>query len=75
MFFDNKGRFLTNLVSKKVIKNSRYYFSLDEEIKNKINLEKIYKNSKKFFNINFNISINEFEQKISANPPVIDTGF
>ena len=64
MFFDNKGRFLTDLITKKVIKNSRYYFSLDEEIKNKIDLKKIYNNSTKFFNIKFNISVNEFEQKI-----------
>ena len=65
MFFDNKGRFLTDHISKKVIKNSRYYFSLDEEIKNKIDLKKIYNNSTKFFNIKFNISVNEFEQKIN----------
>ena len=64
MFFDNKGRFLTSLTSKKVIKNSRYYFSLDEKVKSKIDLKNIYNNSKKFFNTNFNLSFDEFENKI-----------
>lgn len=64
MFFDNKGRVNTTLTSKKVIKNSRYYFSLDENIKSKIDLKNIYNNSVKFFNTNFNSSIDDFENRI-----------
>ena len=66
MFFDNKGRAKATLTTKKVIKNSRYYFSLDENIKRKIDLKNIYNNSVNFFNTSFDSSVDDFENRINS---------
>lgn len=62
MFFDNKGRANTELTSKDVYKKSRYYFQINEDLKDKIDLKEIYKNLKE--NLNISITFNDFEEKI-----------
>ena len=65
MLFDSKGRILADLTNFPAHKKSRYYFSLDENIKEKINLKNIYSNYEKNYQINLNVSFDEFESKIN----------
>ena len=64
MYFDDKGRCIPNYTKFPVNKKSRYYFSLDENIKQKIDLNKIYSNYQNFYGTKLNINQDEFIEKI-----------
>ena len=65
MFFDNNGRCLAELTNFPVYKNSRNYFSLDKDIKDKVDLKNIYLNYNKNYNLKINVSFEEFQSKIN----------
>lgn len=64
MYFNENGRFNTNLINSPAIKKSRNYFALEENIKNNINLDIIYKNYENNFILTKNISLDIFKKKI-----------
>ncbi len=64
-FFDESGRFLPELTSKEVNKNSRNYFVIGNEIRNEINNKKIFDNLQKYFGDKIKINFNEFLERLN----------